>query len=107
MSRNREVGMFCFFTSLLLVFVGYGIWKKQRTDWIPNYKQKPGQNTAAYCTLVGKGVILAGIGLFLLSVPISLEQPDKMFAVCCLLACLVFIGTGIGYYIRAEKRYNS
>lgn len=107
MSRSREAGMCCCFTSLALIAIGYIIWKKQKTDLIPGYKHKYGEDTKTYCTFVGKGIMLAGIGLFILSVPISLEAPDKFFALCCLICCLIFVGTGLGLYMHAEKRYHS
>ncbi len=107
LTKSRQTGMFCFFTAIALIATGYGIWKKEKTDWIPGYRHKPGENTSAYCMLTGKGVMLAGTGLFVLSIPLSLERPDKIFALCCLISCLVFTGMGIGCYIRAEKRYRS
>ncbi len=99
--------MFCCFTGLFLAWIGYCIWKKEKTDWIPGYKYKIGEDTAAYCTLAGKGVIMMGVGLFILSVPLSLENPDKIFALCSLICCLAFVGMGAGLYLRAEKQYHS
>ena len=106
LTGSQEAGMFCFFAAVALAAVGYGIWKKKKTDWIPGYKKKAGENTAAYCTLAGKGVILMGAGMFILSVPISLVEPDKIFALCCLVCCFVFIGMGVSLFLRAEKKYH-
>lgn len=106
LTRSQETGMFCFFISLALVVVGFYIRKKEKTEWIPGYKKKLGENTAAYCALVGKGIQFVGLGMFLLSVPISLAEPNKFFALSCLLSCFVFIGIGLGMYLQAEKRYR-
>ena len=106
LTRAQEVGMFCFVIGILLIWVGFSIWKRQKTDWIPGYWKKAGENTAAYCAMVGKGVISGGVGMFILSIPLSRPEPDKYFALCCLICSLVFIGMGVALYIRAEKRYR-
>ena len=106
LTRNQEVGMFCFIIAVLLIWVGYQIWKVQKTEWIPGYQKKPGEKTAEYCVMVGKGVILTGIGMLILSIPISQANPDKYFALCCLFSCLIFIGMGVSLYFRAERLYR-
>jgi len=106
LARNREVGMFCFWIAGILIWVGFQIWKNKKTLWIPGYKKKAGENTAAYCALVGKGVILVGVGMFILSVPISLANPDKYFALSSLICSLAFVGMGVNLYLRAEKLYR-
>lgn len=106
LSRTQEVGMFCFVIAVILIWAGFLIWKQKKTEWIPGYKKRSGENTAAYCAMVGKGIILAGIGMLVLSVPISQAEPDKFFALCCLICCMVFIGMGLSLYFRAEKLYR-
>ena len=106
LTRSQEVGMFCFVIGILLIWVGFQIWKKKKADWIPGYKKKPGENTAAYCTMAGKGVILGGIGMFILSVPISQEDPNKYFALTCLICSFAMIGMGFNLYLRAERLYR-
>ena len=106
LTRNQEVGMFCFVIGILLVWVGFQIWKQKKAEWIPGYKKKAGENTTAFCAMAGKGVMLGGVGMFILSIPISQTEPDKYFALTCLLCCLVFIGMGVNLYIRAEKRFR-
>lgn len=106
LTRSQEVGMFCFGIAVILIWAGFQIWKRKKTQWIPGYQKKPGENTAAYCAAVGKGVILAGVGMFVLSVPISQAEPDKYFALSCLISCLVFVGMGVSLYLRAERLYR-
>ncbi len=106
LTRNQEVGMLCFAVGVLLIWAGFQIWKRKKTEWLPGYRKKSGENTAAYCAMAGKGVILGGIGMLILSVPISQAEPDKFFALCCLLCCLVFIGMGVSLYLRAERLYH-
>ena len=106
MPRNQEVGLLCFVVAVVMMWSGFQIWKHQKTQWIPGYQKKPGENTPAYCAMTGKGVILGGIGMFILSVPISQTEPDKFFALCCLISCLVFIGMGVSLYLRAERLYR-
>ena len=98
--------MFCFVIGILLIWVGFQIWKRKKADWIPGYKKKPGENTAAYCAMAGKGVILGGVGMFILSVPISLADPNKYFALTCLICSLACIGMGLNLYLRAERLYR-
>lgn len=98
--------MFCFIAAVLLIWAGFQIWKRQKAEWLPGYKKKSGENTAAYCAMAGKGVMLGGAGMFILSIPISQIEPNKYFALCCLLCCLVFIGMGVSLYIRAEKLFR-
>ena len=98
--------MFCFVVGILLVWVGFQIWKRKKADWIPGYRKKAGENTAAYCTMVGKGVILGGVGMVVPSIPISLTVPDKFFALSCLICSLIFIAMGLILYFRAEKLYR-
>ena len=107
LTRSQEVGMFCFVIGILLIWVGFQIRKQKKADWIPGYKKKIGENTAAYCAMVGKGVILGGIGMFILSIPISQVEPDKFFALSCLICSVAFIGMGFNLYLRAEKLYRS
>ena len=107
LTRTQEVGMVCFLVAIGLVFLGRQVWKNQRTNLIPIYKQKPGENTAAYCAMTGKGMMLGGVGMFILSIPLSQAEPDRYFALICLICCLIFIGMGISMYLRAEKHYHS
>lgn len=106
LTRSQEVGMFCFVVAVILIWAGYLIWKQQKTQWIPGYVKKSGENTAAYCALAGKGVMLGGVGLLILSVPISQAEPNKFFALCCLISCLIFVGMGVGLYLKAERLYH-
>lgn len=106
LTKTQEVGLLCFVIAVVLIWAGFQIWKHEKTQWIPGYKKKIGENTAAYCAMAGKGVILGGIGMFILSIPISQSEPDKFFALSCLLSCLVFIGMGVSLYLRAEKHYH-
>ena len=105
-TRAQEVGLFCFVVGILLIWAGFQIWKRKKTEWIPAYKKKNGENTAAYCAMVGKGVILSGVGMFILSIPISLAEPNKFFALSCLICSFIFIGMGFRLYFRAEKLYR-
>lgn len=102
LTKNREVGMLCFLMALAFFYIGFSVMKKGKTNLIPRYKDK-GANTALYCSLAGKGILLAGVGMLILSVPLSLENPDKYFALVCLICCFLFIGMGIFLYLKAEK----
>lgn len=106
LTRVQEVGMICFLVAIGLVVIGRQVWKKQKANLIPIYKPKPGENKAAYCELAGKGVIFGGIGMFILSIPLSQKDPDRYFALICLICCLMFVGMGISLYLRAEKNYH-
>ena len=106
LTRNQEAGMFCFVIAVIMIWAGVQIRTRKKAEWLPGYKKKPGENTAAFCGMAGKGVILAGIGMLILSVPISQAEPDKYFALCCLLSCLVFTGMGLSLYFRAERLYR-
>ena len=103
LTRSQEVGMFCFVIAILLIWAGFQIWKRKKTEWLPGHKKKTGEATEVYCALAGKGVILGGIGMLILSVPISQAEPDKYFALCCLICSLAFIGMGLSLYLRAER----
>jgi hypothetical protein len=87
-----------------MVLFGLYVWKQNKPDLIPGYKKKPGENTALYCEMVGKATIFFGIGLIILSIPLPLENPSKLFAVSCLVCCLVFVGIGLSLFCRAQKR---
>jgi hypothetical protein len=104
---NQQAGMYCLLVGIVLIAFGLYVWKAKQATLIPGYKKKPGENTAAYCELVGKGTILCGVGLIVLSIPLPLENPDKIFALSCLICCLFFVGMGIWLYIKAEKTYHS
>lgn len=106
LTRSQEAGMFCFIAAALLIWIGFQIWKRKKAEWIPGYKKKDGENTAAFCALTGKGIMLGGVGMFILSVPISQLEPNKYFALSSLLCCLAFIAMGVRLYVRAEKLYR-
>lgn len=106
LERTQEVGMICFIAAIGLFVIGRMVWKKQKTNLIPGYKWKSGENTAAYCEMVGKGMMLGGFGIFILSIPLYQTEPDKYFALCCLISCFAFLGMGIALYLRAEKYFR-
>jgi hypothetical protein len=88
---------------IIMILFGLYVWKKQQPHLIPGYKEKPGENTSLYCERMGKGTMLFGVGLIVLSIPLPLENPDKMFALSCLICCLVFVGLGFYFFARARK----
>jgi hypothetical protein len=102
-ATNEQSGLYCLLVGILLIAFGYYVWKKQQPDLIPGYKVKPSRDIAVYCKLVGKGTILCGIGLIILSIPLPLENPNKIMALCCLLCCLALVAWGISLYVRANK----
>lgn len=100
---NEQTGLYCLAVGLLLIVFGLYVWKKKEPTLILGYKEKPGRNVDFYCEMMGRGTILWGIGLTILSIPLPMEDPDKFLAASCLICCLVFVGIGIWLFVRANK----
>lgn len=100
---NQDVSMVCFFSGILLMLVGLYVWIKKRPDILPGYKRVENENTAAYARFFGQALMFAGAAVFVLSVPLHDENPDKGTAVMALFLCLVLLAAAMGFYILAVK----
>lgn len=65
----------------VFVKLGWQIWKKQKTDLIITYhcERVSKENKQAYCTLLGIGVLIMGIGFFLSAICIAFKQSVFIF----------------------------
>ena len=80
-----RVAMICFFAGVLLILVGWLIWKNNKPEYLVGYKK------------------MGGAGMVLLSFPLNEESPNPVFAVSMLVCSLVLIVMAFVRYRQALK----
>lgn len=66
---------------ILLVVLGYLVWKKERTDLLHSYHTEhiAPENRKAYCTLSGIGLLVIGISLCITAVILGVTDSAMSF----------------------------
>lgn len=108
MHPNMQVAMFCLGVGVFMIVHGRYMWKHGKPELMMGYKKKPGENKKLYAKNLGRAVMFFGAGMVILSLPLNEEQPNRLFALVCLILCFVNICVAVYSYIRAEKdRFKS
>ena len=108
MHPNMQVAMFCLGVGVFMIVIGRLMWKNGKPELMMGYKKKRGENKKLYAKNLGRAVMFFGAGLIILSLPLNEVQPNRLFALACLILCFVNIGVAVYFYYRAEKdRFNS
>ena len=97
------IGILFVLLGLLFILLGWQIWKKQRMDLIISYHcdKVSEENSRAYCTLAGIGVLIIGIGFLLSGICTVLIRSLLVFVP--MTAGLIL---GIALLISAGIKYN-
>ena len=98
-----RVAMICFFAGVLLILVGWLIWKNNKPEYLVGYKKIEHEDTRIFAKLAGQAHMLGGAGMVLLSFPLNDESPDPVFAVSMLVCSLVLIVMAFIRYRQALK----
>ena len=108
MHPNMQVAMFCLGVGVFMIVIGRLMWKNGKPELMMGYKKKPGENKKLYAKNLGRAVMFFGAGLIILSLPLNEVQPNRLFALACLILCFVNIGAAVYFYYKAEKdRFKS
>lgn len=100
---NMRVAMTCFFAGVLLIFVGWIIWKNIKPQYIPGYREVENEDTKTYCRLMGQAHMIGGAGMVLFSLPLNEENPNKVFTIVMCICCFVMLGLAVARYLKAQK----
>jgi drug/metabolite transporter (DMT)-like permease len=103
MHPNMQVAMFCLGVGVFMIVLGRLMWKNGKPELMMGYKKKPGENKKLYAKNLGRAVMFFGAGLIILSLPLNEVQPNRLFALACLILCFVNIGAAVYFYYKAEK----
>ena len=98
-----RVAMICFFAGVLLILVGWLIWKNNKPEYLVGYKKVEHEDTRTFAKLAGQAHMLGGAGMVLLSFPLNEESPNPVFAVSMLVCSLVLIVMAFIRYRQALK----
>ena len=98
-----RVAMICFFAGVLLILVGWLIWKNNKPEYLVGYKKIEHEDTRTFAKLAGQAHMLGGAGMVLLSFPLNEESPNPVFAVSMLVCSLVLIVMAFVRYRQALK----
>ncbi|HAE45330.1 MAG TPA: hypothetical protein DCG37_07040 [Lachnospiraceae bacterium] len=100
---NMRVAMMCFGVGVLLMFLGWIVWKNVKPQYIPGYKKAENEDTKTYCRLAGQAHMLGGAGLILFSLPLNEEDPNVIFVIAMCICCFVMLGLAVVRFRKAEK----
>lgn len=88
---------------ILFVFIGWGLWKKEKITWIHDYHytKVTEENKKPYTEKMGKAMIIIGCGAFLTGIIDMITGTGYG-----LVALGIGIVWGLGKMYLAQKKYN-
>ena len=90
--------------SILVMVIGWLLWKKEKITLLHeyHYSKVSQENTKAFCTLSGIGLVIVGIGIGASAVLLAITNSALSF-----LAFAVGLALGLAFFIHAGKKYNA
>jgi len=87
------------FISVLFLWMGYLIWKKQKINLIHayHYKKVKEEDKKAYTNLMGKAMIVIGVGMLLSDITFAMIRVE-----CCMIIFDVFLIVGLMTYAQIK-----
>lgn len=100
---TMRVAMVCFSAGVLLILVGWLIWKNNKPEYLIGYTKLPNEDTKTYSRLAGQAHMIGGAGMVLLSLPLNEEHPNTIFAIAMLICSIILIVLAFVRYGKAQK----